>query len=185
MADLDRAATPAWMARRTFPLRHMVPFLLCHLAVFGALFTGVTWQAAVLCVVLYVVRMFGVTAGYHRYFSHRSFKTSRVFQFVLAFIATSSAQKGVLWWAAHHRRHHKHSDQEGDLHSPVREGFLWSHLGWLFAAGSEDTDEARIRDFAKYPELRWLNRYQLVPPTLLALTCIAIAGLPGLLIGFF
>ncbi|MEO0323221.1 MAG: acyl-CoA desaturase [Myxococcota bacterium] len=185
MADSDRAATPDWMHRRTFPFRHMVPFLVCHLVVLGAFFTGVTWQAVALCAVLYFVRMFGVTAGYHRYFAHRSFKTSRVFQFVLAFIATSSAQKGALWWAAHHRRHHKYSDQEGDVHSPVREGFLWSHMGWLFVDGSEETDLARIRDFAKYPELRFLNRFQLLPPTLLALACLAIAGLPGLFIGFF
>ncbi len=162
-----------------------IPFALCHLAVFGAVFSGVTWQAIVLCVVLYLVRMFAVTAGYHRYFSHRTFKTSRVMQFLFAFVAQCTAQKGALWWAAHHRVHHKHSDQEGDLHSPVHRDFWYSHMGWLFTKGSEATDYNRIKDFAKYPELVWLNKYYLVPPTLLALACAAAFGLPGLFIGFF
>lgn len=160
-------------------------FALTHLAVFGAIWTGVTWQAAVACAVLFFVRLWGVTAGYHRYFSHRTYKTSRVFQFILAFIAQSSAQKGALWWAAHHRRHHKHSDQKGDLHSPSREGFWFSHMGWLFVERSEATDFDRIKDFAKYPELVWLNKYYLVPPTLLAVAMLWLFGGSGLFIGFF
>ncbi|MGH9203229.1 MAG: fatty acid desaturase, partial [Vicinamibacterales bacterium] len=83
-------------------------------------------QAVVLCLALYVVRMFVVTAGYHRYFSHRSFKTSRVFQFILGFLAQTSAQRGVLWWAAKHRHHHRHSDTELDVHSPRHKGFWYS-----------------------------------------------------------
>ena len=161
-----------------------IPFWLCHVAVLGAIWSGVTWQAVVLCVALLVVRTWGVTAGYHRYFSHRAFKTSRVFQFFLAFLAQTSAQKGALWWAAHHRVHHKLSDQPGDVHSPVLEGFVYSHVGWLF----DDTTETRwekIRDFEKYPELRLLNRFALTPAILLAVACWAIAGWPGLFIGFF
>jgi stearoyl-CoA desaturase (delta-9 desaturase) len=105
-------------------------------------------------------------------------------QFLLAFLAETSAQKGVLWWAAHHRMHHKLSDQPGDVHSPVQNGFLYAHLGWLF----DNTNETRwekIRDFAKYPELRWLNKHWLVPPTMLAVFCFLVAGWPGLFIGFF
>src|SRR2546429_4369445 len=94
----------------------------------------------------------------HRYFSHRSFKTSRVFQFIIAFMAMSSSQKGVLWWAAHHRHHHRYSDQELDLHSPTLFGFLWSHIGWILSDKYNDTRMDYIGDFAKFPELRWLNK---------------------------
>ena len=106
-----------------------IPFILCHVAALSVFFVPQTAAAWITCLVLYVVRMFGVTAGYHRYFSHRAFRTSRVFQFVLAFLAQSSAQRGALWWAAHHRNHHKHSDQTGDVHSPVQDGFWHSHVG--------------------------------------------------------
>ena len=121
-------------------------------------------RAGFLVLALLFVRMFFVTAGYHRYFSHRSFKTSRVFQFVIAFMAMTSSQKGVLWWAAHHRHHHRHSDQELDLHSPTLFGFFWSHVGWIISDKYNDTRTEYIADFAKYPELRWLNKYHLIPP---------------------
>jgi stearoyl-CoA desaturase (delta-9 desaturase) len=169
---------------RSERLKRAIPFLLSHLAVLGAFWSGVTWTAVVLCVALLFIRVWGITAGYHRYFAHRTYKTGRVFQFVLAVLAQSSSQKGVLWWAAHHRVHHKHSDRDGDVHSPVQNSFLYAHVGWLF----DDTEETRwdkIRDFAKYPELRWLNKHWAVPPTILALACLAIAGWPGLFIGFF
>lgn len=160
------------------------PFVLSHLAVLGAFLSGVTWQAVTLCVVLFFLRMWAITAGYHRYFSHRTFKTSRAMQFVLAFLAQSSSQKGVLWWASHHRVHHKLSDQPGDVHSPVQSGFFYAHVAWIFA----DTGETRwdkIKDFAKYPELVWLNTYWVVPPTILAVFCFLVAGWSGLFIGFF
>ena len=160
------------------------PFVLAHLAVLGAFWSGVTWEAIVLCIVLLFVRVLGITTGYHRYFAHRAYKTSRAFQFVLAFLAQTSSQKGVLWWAAHHRVHHKLSDQPGDVHSPVQRSFLYAHVGWLFD-NTEETRWDKIRDFAKYPELRWLNKYWVLPPTLLAVACFLIAGWPGLFIGFF
>ena len=185
MASRTDASVPEWIENKKIDWAGAIPFILCHLAVFGAIWTGIPWQAVVLCLVLYVVRMWGVTAGYHRYFSHRTFKTSRVFQFVLAFLAMSTAQKGVLWWGAHHRRHHKHSDQPGDVHSPVLGGFFHSHMGWLFYDGAGDTDLDKIQDFARYPELRWLNRHYLVPPTLLAIGCATFFGWSGLVVGFF
>ena len=160
------------------------PFVLSHLAVLGAIWSGVTWQAVVLCVVLLFARVWGITAGYHRYFSHRTYKTSRPFQFFLALLAQSSSQKGVLWWASHHRVHHKHSDQPGDVHSPVQRTFYYAHVGWIFDE-TDDTRWDKIRDFAKYPELRWLNRYWADPPTVLAIACFLIAGWSGLFIGFF
>ena len=161
------------------------PFILSHVAVLGALWFGVTWQAVVLCVVLLFVRQWGVTAGYHRYFSHRTYKTSRALQFFLAFLAQTSSQKGVLWWAAHHRVHHKLSDQPGDVHSPVQRSFFYAHVGWIFDDDTNETRWDKIRDFAKYPELRWLNKYWVVPPTMLAVFCFLVAGWPGLFIGFF
>jgi stearoyl-CoA desaturase (Delta-9 desaturase) len=162
----------------------MTPFVLVHVAALGAFWSGVTWRAVAVCAVLYVVRLFAVTAGYHRYFAHRSFETSRPFAFFLAFLAETSAQKGVLWWAAHHRTHHRYSDQPEDMHSPRQRGFWYAHVGWLFA-GTDKTDDKRIKDFAKYPELRWLNAHWLVPPTLLGVAVYLISGWSGLFFGFF
>lgn len=161
-----------------------LPFAISHLMPFFTLYTGVTSTAVWIFFVLFYTRLWGVTGGYHRYFSHKTFETSRAFQFFLAFLAQASAQKGALWWAAHHRTHHQHADREGDLHSPIREGFWYSHLGWLFA-DTEDTDYERIKDFAKYPELVWLNENWYVPPVLTGVLAYAIGGLPGLFFGFF
>ncbi len=155
-----------------------------HLLPLLAIFTGVTWQSVVLCVVLYYGRMFFITAGYHRYFSHKSYKTNRVFQFMLAFGGASAAQKGALWWASHHRLHHRYSDTELDIHSPQK-GFWWSHVGWILANKFKDTDYDLIKDYSKYPELVWLNKHDWVAPWSLGIASYLIAGWPGLLIGFF
>ena len=160
-------------------------FIFVHLAPFAAIWTGVSTTAVVLAVVLYVVRMFGITAGYHRYFSHRSFKTSRGMQFLFAVLAMSSTQKSVLWWAALHRHHHRHSDQEDDVHSPLHRGFYYSHVGWIFDKKYETTRVDEVPDLAKYPELRFLDRHQLLPAIALAVLCFVIDGWPGLVIGFF
>jgi stearoyl-CoA desaturase (Delta-9 desaturase) len=161
-----------------------IPFILCHVAILGAFWSGVTLESVLLCIGLLFARTWGVTAGYHRYFAHRTYKTGRVFQFFLAFLAQTSAQKGALWWAAHHRVHHRKSDQEGDVHSPVRSGFFYSHVGWIFA-DTEETRWEQIRDFARYPELRFLNRFYLLPPILLGIASFLWMGYPGLFIGFF
>ena len=162
-----------------------VPFVLVHLACIGAVWTGVTYQALAIGVALYWLRIFGIGAGYHRYFAHRAYRTSRVFQFVLAFLSQSSAQKSVLWWASKHRHHHLNSDTEADVHSPRHRGFIYSHFGWIFARSSDTTNLVKIADFARYPELMWLHKYELVPPFALALLCYAIGGWPGLVVGFF
>jgi len=162
-----------------------IPFFAIHLLALGAIWTGVTKSAAICCAVLYVVRMFGVTGAYHRYFSHRTYKTSRAFQFVLAFLAQTSAQKGALWWAAHHRHHHMHSDQPQDVHSPVQDGFWYSHMLWLFNHETSATDYSRIPDLARYPELRFLNKYYLLPPILLGAAVFFTLGASGLFFGFF
>lgn len=153
-----------------------LPFALLHLAALSVFFVHFEWSYLLACIIFYEIRMFFVTAGYHRYFSHRSFKTSRWFQFVIAWMAMSSSQKGVLWWAAHHRHHHRFSDQEEDLHSPTLFGFWWSHVGWILSDKYNDTRFDYIGDFAKFPELRWLNKYHLIPAALLGLALYLIGG---------
>jgi stearoyl-CoA desaturase (delta-9 desaturase) len=162
-----------------------IPFLIVHLATLGILWSGVTWTAAALCVGLYLLRMFAITAGFHRYFSHRSYDTSRVFQFVLAFVSQTSLQKGVLWWSAKHRHHHKYSDTVEDVHSPSLHGFLFSHVGWIFSTQRGQADYDLVRDLAEFPELRWLERHKHLPGILLAIACFLLAGWPGLFVGFF
>jgi stearoyl-CoA desaturase (delta-9 desaturase) len=161
-----------------------IPFVLVHLACFGAFWTGVTWQAVALGVTLYWVRIFAIGAGYHRYFSHKAYSTSRVFQFVLAFLAQTTTQKSVLWWAAKHRHHHLHSDTEEDVHSPRHTGFFYAHLGWIFARRHDVADLVKVADLARYPELMWLHKYEQVPSIMLAIACYLIAGWPGLFVGF-
>ncbi len=162
-----------------------IPFILVHLMGLWAIQTGVSVELIVLAIGSYYLRMLAITAGYHRYFSHRSYKTGRVFQFLLAVLAMTSAQKGVLWWAAHHRHHHKHSDQEQDRHSPVQRGFWYSHVGWLLTNEYDLTEFAIVKDLVKYPELRLLNRFHYVPPFLYALVIYMVWGFPGLVWGFF
>ncbi|MEW6057043.1 MAG: acyl-CoA desaturase [Bdellovibrionota bacterium] len=162
------------------------PFLLFHLAAFiGIFFVDINWQGILLAVGFYYLGMFGITAGYHRYFSHRSYKTGRFFQFFMALLGTLTVQKGVLWWAANHRHHHRYSDKPEDLHSPVQRGFWWSHVTWILCKKHTTTHFDQIKDFAKYPELRWLNKYFLVPPILMAVLLFASQGWWGLYWGFF
>jgi len=163
----------------------IVPFFLVHVACLAAFWLPVSWGMVALAAGLYLVRMFGITAGFHRYFSHRSFKTSRVFQVVLACLGMFSFQKGPLWWAAHHRHHHRASDQSDDLHSPGRHGFLWAHVGWILTTEHDDTDYDRIADFAKYPEMVWLNEHHLVPGVALGALLFALGGFPALVWGLF
>jgi stearoyl-CoA desaturase (Delta-9 desaturase) len=161
-----------------------IPFVLVHLGCIAAIWTGVTWSALALCAALYVLRMFGVVAGYHRYFSHRAFATSRLFQFVLALLAQSSGQKSVLWWAAKHRHHHLHSDTVQDVHSPARKGFIYSHLGWIFDRQHDQADLTKVADLTRWPELMWLHRFELLPAALLAALSFLMAGWSGLVVGF-
>lgn len=146
-----------------------VPFILVHLSCLLALWCGVSTVAVVTCIVLYFVRMFAITGGYHRYFCHRSYKTSRPFQFVLAFLGASSAQYGPLWWASHHRHHHKHSDTEEDIHPPRIYGVWWAHVGWIMSSQYLKPRLELMRDFMKFPELRWLDRFHLIAPASLAI----------------
>ncbi len=154
------------------------------LAVAGVAYYGWSWSGFGLAMGLYFLRMFFVTAGYHRYFSHRTFKTSRWFQAVMAFGAETTAQKGVLWWSAHHRHHHKYSDQPEDIHSVKQRGFYWAHVGWTVSDEYADLDMSKVPDLAKYRELVWLDRYWAIPVALLGAACLGFGGVHGLLWGF-
>jgi stearoyl-CoA desaturase (delta-9 desaturase) len=139
------------------------PIFLMHVLALGAAFTGFSWTALAALLFTYLVRVFALTAGFHRYFSHRSFKTSRVFQFVLAWVGTSSAQLGPMWWAANHRHHHQHSDQPEDIHSPVIRDAFWAHIGWVLCRAYGEIQHDRVRDLSKYPELRFIDRFHVLP----------------------
>jgi len=162
-----------------------IPFISVHIVCLAAFFTGMHAFDWMLCGFLYFVRMFGITAGYHRYFSHRAYKTSRLFQFMLACLGCSALQKGPLWWCAHHRHHHRFSDTEDDPHSPVVGTLVSSHVGWLFDPKNDQTHWTSIRDWLKFPELLWLNRYHWIPGILLGTLCWLAGGWSGLVIGFF
>ena len=161
------------------------PFMLIHLAPLGMLWTGVRPIDVAVCVGLYVLRMFFITAGYHRYFAHRGYKMGRITQAVMAFGGALAAQKGPLWWAAHHRHHHRHSDQPGeDVHSP-KDGFFWSHIGWMMCADFDATRVELVKDFTRYPELRLLDKHWLAPPLLLGFGLWLWGGWSMLFCGFF
>ncbi len=164
------------------------PFLLIHLLAVAAIIwiaMGLaSWMDPLVCLLLWRGRTFFITAGYHRYFSHRSYRMGRFMQLVMAVGGCTCAQKGPLWWAAHHRDHHRHSDTPLDPHDSNR-GFLWSHMLWIMVTKNDRTKWENVRDLTKFPELRWLNRYHLVPPTLLALACYQVGGWSMLLVGFF
>jgi stearoyl-CoA desaturase (delta-9 desaturase) len=163
-----------------------LPFWGVHVAALvGAIWVGWSTRAAVWLGVSYAVRMFAITAGYHRYFAHRSYSTSRAFQFVLALLGMTTAQQGALWWAGHHRRHHRHSDQVQDVHSPRQRGFIWSHVMWIFARRHEKTEYGQMRDFARYPELRFLDDHDQAFVIATGVLTFLVGGSTALVWGFF
>jgi stearoyl-CoA desaturase (delta-9 desaturase) len=141
--------------------------VLVHLSCLAVFWVGFSWTAFSVALGLYIVRMFGITGFYHRYFSHKAFKAGRGVQLAGAVLGCASAQRGPLWWASHHRYHHQHADTPDDAHSPVVHGFLWSHLLWFLSPRYLATLDSRIKDFAKYPELRFLDRYHVIVPVVL------------------
>jgi stearoyl-CoA desaturase (Delta-9 desaturase) len=156
--------------------RRVMPFIFIHAGCLAAIFTSFSWWLPLIALALYYVRMFAITAFYHRYFSHRSFKTSRAWQFVMAVWGNTSMQRGPLWWASHHRHHHAHSDEEPDVHSPTLRGFLYSHIGWITRNQNYFTDYSRVKDFRKHPEIAWLNRHDMIVPTLYGISLWVIGA---------
>lgn len=144
-------------------------FIFYHLACLLVIWAGISWSAVIACAVMYAVRMFGITAGYHRYFSHRTYKTSRIFQFLLAWLGACAVQRGPLWWAAHHRFHHKFADTTEDRHSPSRQGFWWSHVGWFLSNGHQHTEHDLVPDLTANRELTFIDEYYWLPPISLAI----------------
>ncbi len=173
--DSSAAAAPttAEMKRR-IDWPRVVPFVILHAGCLGMLWTGTSAVAVVVAVTLFALRMFAVTAFYHRYFSHRAFRTSRVAQFAFAVLGASAVQRGPLWWASHHRHHHAHADRPADSHSAREHGFLWSHIGWFLARENFAARLDLVPDLARYAELRWLDRFDVAVPALLA---VALYGL--------
>ncbi len=167
-----------WLRSSPFLGVHAVALATPFLVPFG-------WRWGLLALGSYALRMFAVTAGYHRYFSHRSYRTGRAFQLALALLGATATQKGPLWWAAHHRDHHRHSDAPEDVHSPLQRGFWWSHVGWFLSPRNDRTKLDRVRDLARFPELRWLDRWHVLPAVAYAFALLALGGLPALLWGYF
>ncbi len=176
--DSSTPAEPLGSADRIAWLR-VLPFLGLHLSCGAVFWVGVSKTALLVAAGLYVVRMFAVTAFYHRYFAHRSFRTSRALQFVFAVIGATSVQRGPLWWAAHHRNHHLHADTTLYPHSPHLRGILWSHMGWFLTSNGFQTHWKRIPDLVRYGELRWLDRFDIAAPLALALILYALGAWVG------
>lgn len=167
-------------------------FTLMHLACLGVFAVGWSGVAIAAMLGMYLLRMFAITAFYHRYFSHRAFKTSRPLQFLFALLGASAAQQGPLWWAAKHRHHHKYSDQPEDVHSPVQRGFWYSHIGWVVE--HVGADYRQIPDLTRYPELVWIDRHHLLAPVAAGALMLGLGellrpwgtnGLQMLIWGFF
>ncbi|CAN5396002.1 acyl-CoA desaturase [soil metagenome] len=161
------------------------PFFAMHFACLLVFWVGWSWVAVAVCAAMYAIRMFAITGIYHRYFSHRTYKTSRVTQFLFGVLGNSAVQRGPLWWAAHHRHHHRHSDDEHDVHSPHTHGLLWSHMFWITSRTNFITRMNEVKDLAKFPELKFLDRYDVVVPVVLGFLMFGLgAGLnyffPGL-----
>ena len=171
-ADVEGGETDPALDDRVDGLRAL-PFAAMHLACLGVFWVGMSAVALWVAVLLYALRMFAITGFYHRYFAHRAFRTSRPVQFAFALLGAAAVQRGPLWWAAHHRHHHVHADTPLDAHAP-RKGFWRSHVGWFLTRAGFRTDRSRINDLLKFPELRWLDRFDTLVPVLLAVALYAI-----------
>lgn len=174
--------------RNGFSLRaHPFDFYLYtgwHLSCLSVFWVGVSWKALALCAASYFLRMFGMIAGHHRYFSHKSYSLSRPMQLLMAILGSCTAQRGLLWWVASHRHHHLHSDTEEDVHSPVLRSFLYAHSGWFLDPKQRETKLAQVPDLAKYPELVWLSDRSSIPVTLYGIAFLLAFGWQGFVWGF-
>lgn len=147
-------------ASTTISMDILIPYALLHVACLSVFFTQSTWRGVAVGLASFFLRAFGLGVGYHRYFAHRSFKTSRAFQFVLAVLGSLAIQRGVLWWAETHRDHHRNADTDSDIHSPSHKGFIYAHSGWFLDEKNRQTNVSSVMDLARYPELVWLNDWR-------------------------
>jgi stearoyl-CoA desaturase (delta-9 desaturase) len=183
-AEADVASLPDDDQKKVDWFR-ILPLVLMHLMCLGVIWVGWSWTAVGIAAGLYAVRMFAITGFYHRYFSHKAFKTNRFWQFIFGALGNASVQRGPLWWASHHRHHHRYTDQAQDVHSPSRHGFWWSHIGWLTSRANFATKKKYIKEWMEYPELRWINRFDTIIPILMAVSLFILGALleryaPGL-----
>jgi stearoyl-CoA desaturase (Delta-9 desaturase) len=160
----NSVAGPGTDRERRIDWPRVIPFIAIHLACIAVVWVGWSPVAVLVAIVLYALRMFAITGFYHRYFSHKAFRTSRPLQFVFAVLGASAVQRGPLWWASQHRHHHAHADDDEDAHSPHRHGFLWAHMGWFLARENFPTRSALVKDLARFPELRFLDRFDVIVP---------------------
>jgi len=151
-------------------LSRIIPYIAIHLGVFAIFLVGFSWTAALLCFTLYFFRMFFITGFFHRYFSHKAFKANRAVQFIMGFLGTTAVQRGPIWWAAHHRHHHGNSDQPSDPHSPHQHSFIWAHGLWFLSNRNFQTQKQYVKDLLRFPELVWLDRLDILPPIMLAIS---------------
>ncbi len=185
MSETTASASPSARGHHVRPVAAF-GFAFVHVAaIAGVALVGLSWKGVLLCLASYYLRMFAITAGFHRYFSHKAYRLSRVPQFLLALLGQTAAQKGVLWWASNHRHHHKYSDTPEDIHSPKQDGFWWSHIGWILSGKYDATDFTRIPDLSKFPELVWLDRNQYAATMLYGLLSWVLFGWTGLVWGYF
>jgi stearoyl-CoA desaturase (delta-9 desaturase) len=166
---LDTSQYRAYADKDEIDYFRISPFILLHLGLVMVFWVGVSKTAIITAILLYFLRMFAITAFYHRYFAHRAYKTSRAWQLVFAICGAAAAQRGPLWWSAHHRHHHKHTDTVEDKHSPTQQGFWFSHIKWFLLSKNFKTNTALVSDLIKYPELVFLDRFDILVPGLLAL----------------
>ena len=169
----DNDAAEKRLVSKRFTLWRSIPFILLHLGCLAVYWVGISKAAILTAIGLYYLRMFCITGFYHRYFSHKTFKMNRIWQFIFAFLGATAGQRGPLWWASHHRCHHRQADTLLDPHSPQHAGFIWSHISWFFSYDAFRTNYKAVSDLAKFPELVWLNRYDIIAPLLLLITLYA------------
>lgn len=156
-----------------------IPFFIFHLMCLGVIWVGWSPFAVAFAIFFYIIRMFSITAFYHRYFAHHSFSANRFFSFIFAFLGCSAMQRGPLWWAAIHRHHHQFADTKEDIHSPLISGFWWSHVGWLLARENKRTRIEHVKDWLKYREIVFLDRYALVVPIITGIGIFFLGVLSG------
>ncbi len=152
--------------------------VLFHTSIILLFYVGYSLTSLSVCLLSFIIRMFAIAGGYHRYFSHRSYNISRVFQFILAFLGTTTGQKGPLSWATSHMKHHCSSDKAGDPHSPKLQSIGYAHLGWLWRQNALPTDRKFVQRFQQYPEIVFLNRFHTIGPV----TLICFLALLGYLL---
>jgi len=163
-----------------------VVLVLFHIGAIAAFFFF-SWPAVIAAVFLYwMCTGLGISLGYHRLHTHRSYKTPLLLEYFFAVCGALTLEGGPIFWVATHRIHHQNSDKPGDPHSP-RDGAWWSHIGWILVGEAKHNNTKLMSkyapDLARHRFYVWLNDYHWLPMVVLGLLLLAIGGLPMLLWG--